>query len=183
MDSHKFGEFIQTLRKERGWTQAELAQRLHVTDKAVSKWERGSGFPDIKLIEPMADTLGVSILEIMKSERIDESAIVAANVNETISDVIDIAILQKRIEKRNLAIGIMGTALLVAFVFLLDTMQIIGFILVYLPILAMAVIIVLGIMGIYKRRMGTGMKICLGIAIGIVLLDIMFLLTAFPTPT
>lgn len=122
MDSQKFGAFISTLRKEKGWTQAEFALRLHVTDKAVSKWERGAGFPDIKLIEPMADVLGVSILEIIKSERITESEIVTENANETISDIIDIAILQKRIEKRNLAIGIMGTALFVAFVFLLDTM-------------------------------------------------------------
>ena len=51
MDSQKFGAFISELRKERGWTQLELAQKLNVTDKAVSKWERGAGFPDIKLIE------------------------------------------------------------------------------------------------------------------------------------
>ena len=55
MDSQKFGAFISELRKERGWTQLELAQKLNVTDKAVSKWERGAGFPDIKLIEPLAD--------------------------------------------------------------------------------------------------------------------------------
>ena len=69
MDSQKFGAFISELRKERGWTQLELAQKLNVTDKAVSKWERGAGFPDIKLIEPLADALGVSVLEIMKSEK------------------------------------------------------------------------------------------------------------------
>ena len=41
MDSKKFGEFIATIRKEKGWTQAELAEKISVTDKAVSRWERG----------------------------------------------------------------------------------------------------------------------------------------------
>lgn len=48
MDSQKFGTFISELRKERGWTQLELAQKLNVTDKAVSKWERGATYPEIK---------------------------------------------------------------------------------------------------------------------------------------
>lgn len=41
MDNQKFGQFILKLRKEKGWTQLELAEKLNVTDKAVSKWERG----------------------------------------------------------------------------------------------------------------------------------------------
>ena len=67
MDAKKFGTFIATLRKENNMTQVELAQKLQVTDKAVSKWERGLGFPDINTIEPLADALGVSVLEIMLS--------------------------------------------------------------------------------------------------------------------
>ena len=54
MDSKKFGEFIATIRKEKGWTQAELAEKISVTDKAVSRWERGLGFPDIMLITTVA---------------------------------------------------------------------------------------------------------------------------------
>lgn len=61
MDAKKFGTFIATLRKENNMTQVELAQKLQVTDKAVSKWERGLGFPDINTIEPLADALGVSL--------------------------------------------------------------------------------------------------------------------------
>lgn len=53
MDNQKLGIFITELRKEKGLTQAQLAQKLNVTDKAVSKWERGVGFPDIKLLEPL----------------------------------------------------------------------------------------------------------------------------------
>lgn len=67
MDAKKFGTFIATLRKENNMTQVELTQKLQVTDKAVSKWERGLGFPDINTIEPLADALGVSVLEIMRS--------------------------------------------------------------------------------------------------------------------
>lgn len=48
-----------------------------MTDKAVSKWERGLGFPDIKTIEPLAEALDVSILEIMRSERLNESQVSA----------------------------------------------------------------------------------------------------------
>lgn len=70
MDNQKLGIFITELRKEKGLTQAQLAQKLNVTDKAVSKWERGVGFPDIKLLEPLADVLDISLLELMKSERL-----------------------------------------------------------------------------------------------------------------
>ena len=69
MDNQKLGIFITELRKEKGLTQAQLAQKLNVTDKAVSKWERGVGFPDIKLLEPLADVLDISLLELMKSEQ------------------------------------------------------------------------------------------------------------------
>lgn len=55
MDNQKLGIFITELRKEKGLTQAQLAQKLNVTDKAVSKWERGVGFPDIKLLEPLLE--------------------------------------------------------------------------------------------------------------------------------
>ena len=50
MDAKKFGNFIAQARREQKLTQAQLAQRLHVTDKAVSRWERGLGFPDIGTI-------------------------------------------------------------------------------------------------------------------------------------
>ncbi|MEY8320702.1 helix-turn-helix transcriptional regulator [Lachnospiraceae bacterium 46-61] len=69
MDNQKFGEFIASIRKERGWTQLELANKLNVTDKAISKWERGIGFPDLKMIEPLAKVLDVSIAEIMYAEK------------------------------------------------------------------------------------------------------------------
>ena len=69
MEVKEFGRFIAGMRKEKKMTQAELAEKIHVTDKAVSRWERGLGFPDIQTIEPLAQALGISVLELMRSER------------------------------------------------------------------------------------------------------------------
>lgn len=62
MDAKKFGAFIADRRKQQHMTQAELAGQIGVTDKAVSRWERGLGFPDINTMEPLVDALGVSKL-------------------------------------------------------------------------------------------------------------------------
>ncbi len=73
MEAAKLGAFIAQLRKEANMTQAELAQKLNVTVQAVSKWERGKGLPDINTLEPLADALGVSIIELMKAQRAETS--------------------------------------------------------------------------------------------------------------
>ena len=62
MDARTFGGFVAACRREKRMTQAELAEKLHVTDKAVSRWERGVGFPDIATLEPLAAALEVSVL-------------------------------------------------------------------------------------------------------------------------
>ncbi len=96
MDAERFGAFIQARRKELGLKQSELAERIHVTDKAISRWERGVGFPDIKLLEPLADALEVSILELMQSERIVNNDIPTENAEKIISGTLDIACAQHR---------------------------------------------------------------------------------------
>ena len=68
MDAKRFGAFISERRKERHMAQADLAGKVGVTDKAVSRWERGLGFPDINTMEPLAEALDVSLLELMRSE-------------------------------------------------------------------------------------------------------------------
>ena len=65
MDAKTFGAFLARMRKSQGLTQAELAQQLHVTDKAVSRWERGVGLPDINTLEPLADALGLTLADLM----------------------------------------------------------------------------------------------------------------------
>lgn len=72
MDPQIFGAFIQQRRKNLGLSQAELADKLHVTAKAVSRWERGIGFPDIKLLQPLADGLDITIVELMQSQLLEE---------------------------------------------------------------------------------------------------------------
>lgn len=69
MDAGSFGAFIAGCRRKSGMTQAQLAVKLNVTDKAVSRWERGIGFPDISTIEPLASALGMSVQDLMKSNK------------------------------------------------------------------------------------------------------------------
>ena len=69
MDSKKTGALISALRREKGMTQKELAAQLHVSDRTVSKWERGAGFPDVSLMMQLADCLGISVNELLQGER------------------------------------------------------------------------------------------------------------------
>lgn len=68
MTNYVTGAAIRALREKRGDTQKELAEKLSVSDKAVSKWETGRGLPDITLLEPLAKTLGVSVTELLSGE-------------------------------------------------------------------------------------------------------------------
>lgn len=71
MNNKKIGLFIASLRKDKNMTQKELADKLYISDQAVSKWERGLSMPDIGLIEKLSDYLEVSVSEILKGEKID----------------------------------------------------------------------------------------------------------------
>jgi len=88
MDTIKTGKFIAECRKEKKLTQLDLAKKMHITDKAVSKWERGVCCPDISLLPQLADELSVSISEILNGERIEyvdltqTDALLQASVSE-----------------------------------------------------------------------------------------------------
>ncbi len=84
----KLGAFIKELRKEIGMTQKDLAERLHITDRAVSKWERGLCAPDISLLEPLCAILNISISELIMGER-DNTSREPENINATIKNIID----------------------------------------------------------------------------------------------
>ena len=70
MDRYVTGDVIRALREQKGLTQEELAQRIFVSGKAVSKWETGKGYPDISLLEPLAAALGISVIELLSGQHV-----------------------------------------------------------------------------------------------------------------
>lgn len=70
MNTYVTGNTIKELRESRGLTQAELAERIGVSSKTVSKWETAKGLPDISLLQPLAGALGISVIELMNGEHI-----------------------------------------------------------------------------------------------------------------
>lgn len=71
MDAKKTGEIISKKRIALNMTQKELADKLFITDKAVSKWERGISFPDISILIPLAEILNISLYDLLKGEKED----------------------------------------------------------------------------------------------------------------
>lgn len=152
MDAKKFGTFIATLRKENNMTQVELAQKLQVTDKAVSKWERGLGFPDINTIEPLADALGVSVLEIMRSERIAETEITQDTASAALTDIFEFVKLQRKAERKSIFKIAGGVAACLFLIFLIDGMGWLGFAMVYFPVICLISSIALLIYGVWRKK-------------------------------
>ncbi len=70
MDAKRTGRFLAGLRKSRGITQLEVAQRLGIADKTVSKWECGNGYPDIAMLPALAELYEVSVDELLCGERV-----------------------------------------------------------------------------------------------------------------
>ena len=72
MDQVKIGKFIQEMRKEQSLTQRELAEKLNISDKTISKWETGNGLPEVGLMLPLCELLHISVNELLSGERLDE---------------------------------------------------------------------------------------------------------------
>ena len=70
MDQYLTGTVIKKIREKNGFTQAGLAEKLNVSDKTVSKWETGKGYPDISLLEPIASVFGISVMELLSGNAI-----------------------------------------------------------------------------------------------------------------
>lgn len=87
MTDNKTGAFISKLRKEKGLTQVQLAEKLNVTDKAVSRWETGKGMPESTLLIPLADTLGITVNELLTGEKISEETFTQKSDNNLVEAV------------------------------------------------------------------------------------------------
>ncbi len=95
MNKQQFGNFIAENRKAAGLTQKDLAARLHVTDKAVSKWERALSYPDVTLLEPLAEALGLGMEELMTCRRIERK-----KEEEPVRNLLEISRENMKTEKR-----------------------------------------------------------------------------------
>lgn len=103
LDKEKFGEFITELRKEKGMTQRELAEKLFVSDKAVSKWERGQSLPDITMLNPLADALGVTAAELLNCGKLEENKnIDVSQVGELVEKAITLSDEEKQGKRKAL---------------------------------------------------------------------------------
>ena len=73
MDLKRTGEFIKERRKAKNLTQADLAEKIYVSEKTISKWECGNGFPDTSLILPLCQALDINANELLSGKKLDEA--------------------------------------------------------------------------------------------------------------
>ena len=116
MNQEKIGKFIQELRKEKNMTQLQLAEKLGVTDRAISNWENGRRMPDLSLIKLLCDDLGVSINDLLSGEIVDKD-IYQDKFEENIMSTIDYT--NKKIKRNNLIFKIIIASVIAFFISLI----------------------------------------------------------------
>lgn len=115
MNVSSMGKFISELRKEKGMTQKDLAEKLSVTDKAVSKWETGRSAPDIALLISLSEILGVTVIEILNGKKIEK---------EKFPEVGDEVIVETiKSDKRKLKISIIVAVIIVLLLVMLSALS------------------------------------------------------------
>lgn len=147
MDKNTTGRFIAELRKQKGFTQKELAENLMVTDKAISRWETGKGLPDTSLLKPLGDVLGVSVTELLSGKKIEE-----VDMKERADNIILEALnYSKRmlVSVISVTIFIIGIAFIISPLFLASKS--------YIWTLGL-IIVAIAILYIYTRKRGYSMK-------------------------
>ncbi len=114
MNYDKIGIFIQKKRKEKKLTQTQLAEKIGVTDKAISKWERGHGFPDVSILEILSNELGCSVLELLKGREIENEMIPITEANDYVRGSMQIS----REVTKNRFVSIINKVIATSIVFL-----------------------------------------------------------------
>lgn len=116
MNQEKIGRFIAQLRKEKKMTQIDLANKLGITDRAISKWENGRGLPDLSLLIPLGEALDISINELLSGERLDKKNY-QEKLEENIINTIDYT--DKKIKKaKKIFIIILSVILIFIIIFI-----------------------------------------------------------------
>lgn len=147
MDKNTTGRFIAELRKQKGFTQKELAENLMVTDKAISRWETGKGLPDTSLLKPLGDVLGVSVTELLSGKKIEE-----VDMKERADNIILEAL---NYSKRMLASVISVTIFIIGIAFIISPLFLESK--SYIWTLGL-IIVAIAILYIYTRKRGYSMK-------------------------
>ena len=146
MEIQKIGAFLADLRRQKGWTQEQLGEKLGVTNKTVSRWETGSYLPPVEMLQCLSDLYGITINEILSAERLDEQAYREKAEENIKSALVSRFTLQERMDyfkkkwrREHIFELIMGMlaaiALYAAGILWLDGLQIAGYLLfVFFPI-------------------------------------------------
>lgn len=112
MNYEKIGEFIALKRKEKNLTQRDLAKKIGVTDKAVSRWETGLGCPDVSILEILSKELDVSVLELLKGRKIENEVINITEADDYIKQSAKVT-LKNQIDKVKRVISIVSVTLII----------------------------------------------------------------------
>lgn len=184
MDASKLGNFIANQRKLLGMTQADLGNKLMVTDKAVSKWERGLGFPDINTLESLAEALHVSVNELMRAEKNVTEVSNEEAVAEALHNTIEVADKQiKDAEKRSIMVIFGAVAVAVLGMLVIDNMTLLELgmatAFVYLPLVCIFSSLVLFIWALHQRKKGRAYKRTITWAAIMAVIVVLFALVLF----
>lgn len=87
MNTVDFGKFVSELRKEKGLTQRQLAEMLNVTDKAVSRWEKGKNYPDIETLESLSTVFGISVSELLEGKRLCKDELISVSESQVVEQI------------------------------------------------------------------------------------------------
>lgn len=115
MDQIRTGRFIAAERKAKGLTQKQLAEKMNISDKTVSKWECGNGFPEVSLLEPLCSQLDITVNELLAGERVNEQDYIR-KAEENMMDMIREKEINRKRMAENIALGTISTITMVTMI-------------------------------------------------------------------